>query len=457
MSRLSVLVPRTSFALLLTTPLHLRAQAPATPPAIHQELDVRAAAVNDQVIAWRRDFHQHPELANHEVRTAGIVAAELRRLGLEVRTGVAKTGVVAVLRGSRPGPVIALRADIDALPVTEETDVPFKSVVTTQYEGKTVGVMHACGHDTHTAMLLGAATVLSGIRDSLPGAVVFLFQPAEEGSPSGEEGGARLMVKEGVLDDPKVDAIFGLHAFSNHGLRTAGSLMVRPGGIMAASDRLAITIKGRQTHGGQPWAGVDPVVVAAQVIMGLQTIVSRQMDLTVAPVVATIATVEAGTRYNIVPEQVRMTGTLRTFDAEMRRDLHRRVEQTAMRIAEGAGAAAEVRISDGTPVTSNDPALTAAVIPSLQRVASAGFDANVAPMTPAEDFSVYQERVPGVLAFLGVSPPGADRASVAPNHSPRFFVDERALATGVRALASVAIDYLYRGRPEQSGTTGARH
>jgi amidohydrolase len=456
MSRLGVLVPCTSFALLLTTPLHVRAQAPATPPAIHQELDRRAAAVNDQVIAWRRDFHQHPELANHEVRTAGIVAAELRRLGLEVRTGVARTGVVAVLRGTRPGPVIALRADMDALPVTEETDVPFKSIVTTQYEGKTVGVMHACGHDTHTAMLLGAATVLSGMKDSLPGAVVFLFQPAEEGSPSGEEGGAALMVKEGVLDDPKVDAIFGLHAFSGHGLRTAGSLMVRPGGIMAASDRLAITIRGRQTHGGQPWAGVDPVVVAAQVIMGLQTIVSRQMDLTVAPVVATIATVEAGSRYNIVPEQVRMTGTLRTFDAEMRRDLHRRVEQTAMRIAEGAGATAEVRITDGNPVTWNDPALTAAVIPSLQRVASAGFDANVLPMTPAEDFSLYQARVPGVFAFLGVNPPGADRASVAPNHSPRFFVDERALAIGVRALASVAIDYLYRGHQEDPSAASAR-
>jgi amidohydrolase len=456
MSRLGVLVPCTSFALLLTTPLHVRAQAPATPPAIHQELDRRAAAVNDQVIAWRRDFHQHPELANHEVRTAGIVAAELRRLGLEVRTGVAKTGVVAVLRGTRPGPVMALRADMDALPVTEETDVPFKSIVTTQYEGKTVGVMHACGHDTHTAMLLGAATVLSGMKDSLPGAVVFLFQPAEEGSPSGEEGGAALMVKEGVLDDPKVDAIFGLHAFSGHGLRTAGSLMVRPGGIMAASDRLAITIRGRQTHGGQPWAGVDPVVVAAQVIMGLQTIVSRQMNLTVAPVVATIATVEAGSRYNIVPEQVRMTGTLRTFDAEMRRDLHRRVEQTAMRIAEGAAATAEVRITDGTPVTWNDPALTAAVIPSLQRVASAGFDANVLPMTPAEDFSLYQARVPGVLAFLGVNPPGADPASVAPNHSPRFFVDERALATGVRALASVAIDFLYRGPQEDPSAAGAR-
>jgi amidohydrolase len=442
------LVPCASCALLLSAGVHARAQAPATtPPAVHQELDRRADAVNARVIAWRRDFHQHPELGNREVRTSGIVAAELRRLGLEVRTGVAKTGVIGVLRGARPGPVIALRADMDALPVTEQADVPFKSIVTTEYEGKTVGVMHACGHDTHTAMLLGAVTVLSGMKGSLPGTLVFLFQPAEEGPPSGEEGGAALMVKEGALDHPKVDAIFGLHAFSGHGLGTAGSLMVRPGGIMAASDRLAITIKGRQTHGAQPWAGVDPIVVAAQVIIGLQTIVSRQLDLTVAPVVATIGTLEAGTRYNIVPEEVRMTGTLRTFDPEMRRDLHRRVEQTAMRIAEGTGATAEVRITDGTPVTWNDPALTAAVIPSLKRVATAGFDANVAPITPAEDFSLYQARVPGVFAFLGINPPGADRASVAPNHSPRFFVDERALVTGVRALASVAVDLLFAGVP----------
>ena len=415
---------------------------------LNAEIDRRIPQVMPKVVQWRRDIHQHPELSNRETRTARLVADHLKSLGLEVRENVAKTGVVGLLRGGRPGPVIALRADMDALPVTEETDVPFKSVVTTQYEGKTVGVMHACGHDTHTAMLLGAATVLSGMKDSLPGTVVFLFQPAEEGSPSGEEGGAALMLKEGVLDDPKVDAIFGLHAFSGHGLGTAGSLMVRPGGIMAAGDRLAIIIRGRQTHGGRPWAGVDPVVVAAQVIMGLQTIVSRQMDLTVAPVVATIGTVEAGSRYNIVPEEVRMTGTLRTFGAEMRRDLHRRVEQMATRIAESAGATAEVRIADGTPVTWNDPALTAALIPSLQRVASAGFDANVSPMTPAEDFSLYQARVPGVFVFLGVDPPGADRVSLAPNHSPRFFVDERALATGVRALASVAVDYLYRGRQD---------
>jgi amidohydrolase len=432
-------------------PVHAQARKILTPAIVHQEIDRRATDVNPQVIAWRRDLHQHPELGNREVRTSGIVAAELKRLGLEVRTGVAKTGVVAVLRGGRPGGVIALRADMDALPVTEQVDLPFKSTVTTEYEGKRVGVMHACGHDAHTAMLLGAATVLSGLKPQLPGSVVFLFQPAEEGPPTGEKGGAELMIAEGALDAPKVDAIFGLHVFTGHGLGTAGSLVVRPEGIMAASDRLAITIKGQQTHGAQPWAGVDPVVVAAQVIIGLQTIVSRQMDLTAGPVVVSIGTLDAGTRYNIVPEQARMTGTLRAFDPQMRREIHRRVEQTAIRIAESAGAVAEVRINDGTPVTWNDPALTAALIPSLERVATGGFDPNVAPTTTAEDFSRYQEKVPGVFAFLGVNPTDTDPAAAAPNHSPRFFVDESALVTGVRALASVAVDYLHRppdtGRP----------
>ena len=264
------------------------------------------------------------------------------------------------------------------------------------------------------------------------------------------------MIAEGALDAPKVDAIFGLHVFAGHGLGTAGSLVVRPEGIMAASDRLAITIKGRQTHGAQPWAGVDPVVVAAQIIIGLQTIVSRQMDLTTGPVVVTIGTLDAGSRYNIVPEEARMTGTLRAFDPEMRREIHRRVEQTATRIAESAGAVAEVRITEGTPVTWNDPALTTAIIPSLERVATGGFDQNVAPTTTAEDFSRYQEKVPGVFAFLGVNPAGTDPASAAPNHSPRFFVDEGALVTGVRALASVAVDYLHRTAEAPRPTAAAR-
>jgi amidohydrolase len=443
-------------ALACASPAHAQPQKSATPAAIHQEIDRRATEVNPQVIAWRRDLHQHPELGNREVRTSGVVAAELKRLGLEVRTGVAKTGVVAVLRGGRPGRVVALRADMDALPVTEQVDVPFKSTVTTEYDGKTVGVMHACGHDAHTAMLLGTATVLSAMKAQLPGSVVFLFQPAEEGPPAGEAGGAALMVEEGALSEPKVDAIFGLHVFSGHGLGTTGSLTVRPGGIMAASDRVTITIAGRQTHGAQPWAGVDPIVVAAQIISGLQAIVSRQMDLTAGPVVVTIGTIEGGARYNIVPEEVRMTGTLRSFDPAMRRELHRRVEQTATRIAESAGAVAEVRMTDGTPVTWNDPALTRAVIPSLQRVASGGFDPNVAPTTTAEDFSRYQEKVPGVFFFLGVNPPGVDRAAVAPNHSPRFFVDEAALVTGVRALASLAADYLHGSAPQTAPTAVTR-
>ena len=440
------------FVLTLAAPV--RAQAIVTPTAIHEEIDRRAADVNAQVIAWRRDLHQHPELGNREVRTSGIVAAELRRLGLEVRTGVAVTGVVGVLRGGRPGPVVALRADMDALPVTEQVDLPFKSTVTAENEGKQVGVMHACGHDAHTAMLLGTATVLSAMKAQLPGSIVFMFQPAEEGVPAGEQGGAAGMIAAGALDQPKVQAVFGLHVFSAHGLGTSGSLMVRPGGIMAASDRLAITVKGRQTHGAQPWSGVDPIVVGAQIITGLQTIVSRQMDLTKGPVVVTIATVEGGSRYNIVPEDVRMTGTLRSFDPDMRLDLRRRVERTATHIAESAGAVAEVLVTDGTPVTWNDPGLTSATIPSLQRVAH-GFDANVTPMTPAEDFSKYQEKVPGVFFFLGVNPPGVDASAVAPNHSPRFFVDESALVTGVRAMASVAADYLFRGAAAPGAGSGA--
>src|SRR5215208_496971 len=440
-------------ALVCAVPARAQPHEILAPDSIHREVDRRAADVNAQVIAWRRDLHEHPELGNREVRTSGIVAAELHRLGLEVRAGVAKTGVVAVLRGGRPGPVMALRADMDALPVTEQVDVPFKSTVTTEYDGKRVGVMHACGHDAHTAMLLGAATVLSAMKAQLAGSVVFLFQPAEEGPPTGEEGGAALMIKEGALDAPKVDAIFGLHVFSGHGLGTAGSLVVRPGGIMAASDRVAITVKGRQTHGAQPWAGVDPIVVAAQIVTGLQTIVSRQMDLTTGPVVVTIGTMQAGDRYNVVPDEARMTGTLRSFDPDMRRELQRRVEQTALRIAESAGAVAEVRFSNGTPVTWNDPALTRATIPSLQRVAASGFDPNVAPMTPAEDFSRYQEKVPGVFFFLGVNPAGVERASAAPNHSPRFFVDESALVTGVRAMASVAVDYLRGSTPAPAAPT----
>jgi amidohydrolase len=424
-------------------PAALGEQPPSPPRPLNTTVDRLAEAVNTKVIAWRRDLHEHPELGNREVRTAGVVSDHLRALGLEVRTGVAKTGVVGVLRGGRPGRVVALRADMDALPVTEETDVPFRSRATAEYNGQQVGVMHACGHDAHTAMLMGVAEVLSAVKDQLPGTVVFIFQPAEEGPPPGEEGGAELMVREGALADPKVDAIFGLHVFSSHGLRTAGSISVRPGGIMAASDQMTITVRGRQTHGAQPWAGVDSIVVASQIVNALQAIVSRQSDITRAPVVITIGTFQAGTRFNIIPAEARLTGTVRTFDPAMQRDVRERIVRTAAGIAEASGATATVEFAErSNPVTWNDPDLTRRMLPTLERAAAAGFDPAVPPTTTAEDFSLFQQQVPGVFFFLGVVPEGTDPAQVAPNHSPRFFIDESALVTGVRALANLAVDYL---------------
>jgi amidohydrolase len=425
---------------LLVAPLAAQQRARPAAEPFASEIDRRTAAVLDSVVAWRRDFHRHPELGNRETRTAGIVAAHLRRLGLELRTGVAHTGVVGVLRGGRPGPVVALRADMDALPVTEEVDLPFASRARTTYNGQEVGVMHACGHDLHTAMLMGAAEVLAGMRERLSGTVVFLFQPAEEGAPTGEEGGAPLMIREGALADPAPSAIFGLHVFS--GLAT-GALAVRPGGLMAASDVLRITVHGTQTHGGMPWRGTDPIVAAAQVVLGLQTIVSRQLELTRAPAVVTIGMIRGGVRQNIVPDAVELLGTIRTFDPAMREEVHARIRRTAEGIAAASGARAEVEIEPQTAVTWNDPALTERMLPTLRRVAG-GTLAERDPTTTAEDFSAYQERIPGMYAFLGVTPPGQE-ATAAANHSPRFFADEGALPVGVRALANLAVDYLAGG------------
>jgi amidohydrolase len=422
----------------LGAPLSAAGQG-AAPDPLHAQIDRAASDVMPKVIAWRRDLHQHPELGNREVRTSGIVAEHLRRLGLQVRTGVARTGVVGVLRGGKPGPVVALRADMDALPVTEETGLPFASTTRAEFNGHEVGVMHACGHDAHVAMLMGAAEVLAGMRADLAGSVVFIFQPAEEGAPAGEEGGAAVMIAEGALDDPKVEAVFGLHVFPF----AAGTIRVRPGGFMAAADTLAIRVRGRQTHGALPWQGADPIVVASQIVLGLQTIVSRQTDLTTAPAVITLGIFQAGNRSNIIPDEARLEGTIRTFDPEMRRSIHERVRRTAASIAEAAGTAAEVTITPGNPVTFNDPALTAAMAPSLRRVAAA-FETDAAVTTTAEDFSEYQRRVPGVFFFLGTAPKGADPSKVEPNHSPRFLVEEGALVTGVRALASVAVDYLVK-------------
>jgi len=402
------------------------------------EVDARAAQVAGRVVAWRRDIHAHPELSNRETRTADIVAQHLRSLGIEVRTGVAHTGVVGVLRGGKPGPVVALRADMDALPVTEEVDVPFASKVRATYNGQDVGVMHACGHDAHTAMLMGVAEVLAGMRNDLPGTVKFIFQPAEEGAPAGERGGAELMIEEGALDDPKPSVIFGLHVFPY----PAGEIRYRSGGTMASSDAFRIVVRGRQTHGALPWAGIDPIVVASQIVLGLQTIASRQIDVTAAPAIITVGAINGGVRYNIIPDTVVMIGTIRTFDTAVRNDIHNRVRRTAESIAQSAGATAQVTIDTATAVTYNDPALTESIVPTLRAVAGTNH-VGLAPMiTAAEDFSRYQQRIPGVFFFLGITPPGTDPAKVAPNHSPRFYVDEAAFPVGVRVMAHLAVDYL---------------
>jgi len=402
------------------------------------DVDRRVPQVVEKVVAWRRDIHAHPELSNRETRTADIVAQELRALGLEVRTGVAHTGVVGVLRGGKPGPVVALRADMDALPVTEEVDVPFASKVRATYNGQEVGVMHACGHDAHTAMLMGVAEVLAGMRADLPGTVTFIFQPAEEGQPAGETGGAAQMVAEGVLENPKPDAIFGLHVWPY----PTGEIRYRPGPTMASADAFHITVRGRQTHGAIPWAGIDPVVIASQIVLGLQTIASRQVDVTTAPTIVTVGVINGGVRYNIIPDSVVMIGTIRTFDAAMRRDVHDRVRRTAESIAQSAGATAVVVIDTGAAVTYNDPALTEKLLPTLRAVAGPNHVVLGPLLTAAEDFSRYQQHVPGVFFFLGITPPGTDPSKVAPNHSPRFFVDEAAFPIGIRALARAAVDYL---------------
>ena len=407
------------------------AQVPALPDHVQGVVD----SVMPQVVEWRRDFHQHPELGNREFRTAEIIADQLRALGMDVQTEVAHTGVVGILRGGRAGPVVALRADMDALPVQEMVDLPFASTVRTQYNGQDVGVMHACGHDNHMAILLGAATALAEIRDELPGTVMFIFQPAEEGAPEGEEGGAELMLKEGLFDTLRPDAVFGLHVWPI----PAGQIAVREGGTMASSDSFRIRVQGQQTHGAAPWAGIDPVVVAAQIVMGLQTIPSRQLDSTLTPSIVTVGAINGGVRSNIIPDYVDMIGTLRTFDADTRRQIHERVERTATQIAASAGATVDVEISLGYPVTHNDPALTRAMSATLQRVAGERF-VEASLITGAEDFSYYANEVPGMFFFLGIG--ADDPAMVYPNHSPYFYADERALPVGVRAMTALALDFM---------------
>jgi amidohydrolase len=413
--------------------------APQTPPGANAPVDVdsRIAGVEQDMLGWRRHLHQHPELSNREVDTAKFVADTLRSFGLEPRTGVARNGVVAVLRGAQSGPVVALRSDMDGLPVTEETNLPFASRAKSEYEGRAVGVMHACGHDAHMAMLLAAARVLTGIKDRLRGSVVFIFQPAEEGVSRNERpAGAELMVREGVLKDPRVDAIFGLHVYGNV---ESGHISWRSGPMMAASDTFEIIVRGRQTHGATPWQGVDPVVIGSQIVTALQTIISRQVDITVQPAIVTVAQFEAGVRNNIIPDSARLTGTVRTFDPAMQKDIHARIQRTAGSIAEAGGATAQVTIDLGTPVTTNNPDLTARMLPTLRRVAGNRLEEGT-KITTAEDFSQFQLQVPGLFLLLGITP-SADMGKAPQNHSPRFLIDEPALLTGVRTLVHLTLDY----------------
>jgi amidohydrolase len=363
---------------------------------------------------------------------------------MEVRTGVAHTGVVAVLRGGGPGPVVALRADMDALPVSEQVDLPFASRVRAEYNGQEVGVMHACGHDNHVAIMMGVAEVLAGMKDRLPGTVKFIFQPAEEGAPAGEEGGADLMLEEGAFGDPVPEVVFGLHVFSN---LPVGHIGYVSGGAMAAADGLRITVHGKQTHAAMPWNGVDPIVTASQIVLGLQTIVSRQAPITVAPAVVTLGVMNGGVRSNIIPDSVTMAGTIRTLDEGMRMDIHERVKRTVENIAAASGARADVRVGLGLPVTVNNPALTSWAVPTLERVAGANKAYATQPSLGAEDFSYYAQEVPGLFLFLGVTPEGQDPATAPANHSPLFFADEGALPVGVRALASLAVEYMTRSGP----------
>ncbi len=413
---------------------------------LNERVIAEAKKVESDVIRWRRDFHQNPELGNRETRTAKIVAEHLRSLGMEVREGVAHTGVVGVLKGGKPGPVVALRADMDALPVREEVDVPFASKVRTTYNGMEVGVMHACGHDAHVAILMGVARVLSSMREQIPGTVKFIFQPAEEGAPAGEEGGAEMMVKEKALENPRPAAIFALHVTSRY---EVGTINYRPGSLLAAVDSLRIVVRGRQTHGAYPWTGVDPIVSAAQIVLGLQSIVSRQLDLTVAPAVVTIGMIRGGVRNNIIPDEVELVGTLRSLDSKMRDQIHLRVKKTAEMIAQSSGATAEVTIDKGYPITFNDPSLTSRMEPTLRR--SAGKGLTVVPaVLGAEDFAFFQQKIPGFFYFLGTRPLNVKLEDAAANHSPRFLVDESGLLLGIESLSQLAIDYL-EGKPAASG------
>ena len=398
-------------------------------------IDSRSADLEDRVIEWRRHIHQNPELSNREYKTAEYISKHLTDLGLKVQTGIAHTGVVAILEGATPGPVVALRADMDALPVTERTPIPFKSTAIGEYQGNQVGVMHACGHDTHVAILMGVAQILTELKDKVNGTVKFIFQPAEEGAPAGEEGGAELMVKEGVLKNPNVDAIFGLHISD---ATPVGMITYREGGIMASSNTFQITVNGKQAHGSAPWSGVDPIVTSAQIINNLQTIISRNMELTNEAAVVTVGQIHGGVRSNIIPEEVFMEGTIRALDNDMRDAIFERIKTIAIKTAEANGATAEVTISLGYPITYNDPELTRKMVPTLQKTAGENMVVTMPAITGAEDFSFFQEQIPGLYFFLGGLPEGGTPAG---HHTPDFYIDESGLELGVRSLSHLVIDY----------------
>jgi amidohydrolase len=405
---------------------------------ISNTIATKATAIQTKLVEWRRHLHQNPELGNREFKTAEYITKHLKSLGLEVKTGIAKTGVVAILKGGKPGPVIALRADIDALPVYERNSLPFKSNDSTLYNGGKVPVMHACGHDSHIAILMGTAEVLVAMKNDIAGTVKFIFQPAEEGAPQGEEGGAALMVKEGVMDNPKVDVIFGLHISS---MLPVGEIHYKSGSFMAAADWFTVTVKGKGSHGSQPWYGIDPITIGAQIVQGFQNIVSRQMELTKAPAVITVGKINGGVRENIIPEEMTMAGTIRTLDSFMQKDIIRRMKQTAENIAEASNATAIVTFENKTLVTYNTPALVEKILPSLQTAAGKDKTKTIEWTTGAEDFSFYGLKAPAFFFNLGGKPANAEKGKAAPHHTPDFYIDDSQLDVGVKAFCQLVFDY----------------
>ncbi|MCL1112130.1 MULTISPECIES: amidohydrolase [Shewanella] len=428
----------TSLAFMLASVFTCSAYSSSTVASVPTAAEL-TAQVESKVIAWRRDLHQHPELSNREFRTSKVIEKHLKSLGLEVQTGIAHTGVVAILKGGKPGPLIGLRADMDALPVTEVVDLPFASKATDTYRNQTVGVMHACGHDTHVAMLMGVAENLVKVKDSLAGDVMFIFQPAEEGAPEGEQGGAELMLKQGLFAKRKPEQVFGMHVTSS---MPTGVIGLRSGPAMASEDSFSIKVTGRQTHGSRPWGGVDPIVASAQIINSVQTIISRQVDITKAPAVVSFGAINGGIRSNIIPDEVELIGTIRTFDQAMRADIKVKLAEIASNAAKTLGATATTEIQPGYPVTVNNPELVSKMRPVIASVVGDNKLIEPGLITGAEDFSYYALETPGMFFFLGVTPTDKDPSQVASNHSPEFYVDESALKVGVQTMTQVALTAL---------------